>query len=152
MQVSLQSVAYTVTCSIVATYNAYVNPAHWISCFVIGLFLGTCQGYFWRYAAETEVFRWAVKKETAVEVLTSSMPGLGITIINVIAMDIISKTIPFPSSWNLRIGTFVCDLETLYYGFAASFCGVVTGELFQLDMLKRSTDPEIQKFLEKAII
>ncbi|HEX2578855.1 MAG TPA: hypothetical protein VHK67_00430 [Rhabdochlamydiaceae bacterium] len=161
MQVSLQSAACTVTCSIVAIYNANESFALWMRCFVISLFVGTCQGFFCRCAAErdnktgnTSLFGWdkIVKKETAVEFLANSMPGLGTTVINLIALNIIRETLPFPWNWNVGIGTRVLDLRTLFFGFAAGLCGHVVGNLFQLDMLRRSSDPEIQKLLEKVIL
>lgn|GEM_PF-798024 len=160
MQVSLQSKFYFCACTVVATCNAYANPSIWITAFVISHFIGICEGYFYRSAAQSDNKRgnsgWnlykIVQKETATELLAASMPGLGALIINLIALGLIKKRIPPLQSWYPRPEKSIYDLGTFFYGFAAGYCGHVVGNLFQLDMLRRSSDPEIQKLLEKAII
>ncbi len=157
MQVSLQSTVYLGTCAAINAYAAYSNPVRWVSAFALGVLVGTERGRYYLSAARDgyqpgnnvgmawNAFTDQEVKEKAVKSLTNSMPGLVLTALNSLALGLINKRVPLPSGWNPLIGVVICDVAVLGFGRSV-------GKLFQLDILRRNPDLEIQRLLAKTII
>jgi len=157
MQVSLQSTVYLSVCTAINGYAAFSNPVRWITAFVLGVLVGTLHGRSHLRAARegyqpgnTQGQGWdAIEdrtiREIAVASLASSMPGLVLTAIHLLALGFISKKIQLPSGWDPLIGVCFCDFASFYYGLRV-------GQLFQLDILQRDTNPDIKRLLAQTTI
>ncbi len=157
MRVSAQSIVCLGTCVAINAYAAYSNPVRWVTTFALGVLLGTGIGRSDLRAAREghqpgnkmgqgwDAGKDQAIRENAVKSLASSMPGLAITAINLLALGLISQRVQLPSGWDPRIGTYFCD-------FAAFGLGGHVGELFQLDILRKNLDPKIQELLAQTII
>ncbi|HEX2578854.1 MAG TPA: hypothetical protein VHK67_00425 [Rhabdochlamydiaceae bacterium] len=157
MQVTLQTKIYFGACLAINIYNAYANPVRSITAFAFGVFAGTWMGQRnlydaqnghqtgnnlgmgWNSGQDLEI------RKNAVDSLANSMPGLLTTAIQLVALGLITKKIQLPSGWDPRIGTYFCDFAALDLGYAV-------GNFFQLDILRKSTDRQLQKLLDQTTI
>lgn len=155
MQVSLQSKICLGTCVVVSAYAAYSNPMRWITLYALGTLVGVIKDFNTFNAAikghqPDKVDDWdAVKdqeiRENAVKSFTNSMPGIGWTVIHLLALGLISQRVQLPSGWHPLIEVVICSEP----GFAT---GLIGAAFFYLDKLKKDQNPQIQNLLMQAII
>jgi hypothetical protein len=150
MYVSLQSKVCLGACVVISAYAAYSNPARWLTSFAVGVLLGNFWGHSDLQAAREGHFGWGESKDrkviaNAVESLANSMPGLVTTAINLLALGLIWQRVELPSEWDSRMGNYFCN-------FAALAFGRQIGKLFQLDILRKDQDHQIQNLLDQATI
>jgi len=140
MQISLQSAVCFTTCAAVSAYSAYSDYLSWVSCFAIGIIWGYNMGQQARAKLDNQPDVQQLK------CLTDSMPDMTVTAIHLIALGFISQRIQSPSELGIRLATIFCS------GLASLAFGMNVGKLSQLDILRRSENPQIQELLKKAII
>src|SRR5579872_6287436 len=83
MQVSFQSKLCLAACTLISAYSAYSNPKGWLTSFVIGVLMGTYDGYHNRHTAEQtkwpdiqgQTYLIHRVKELSTLSLARSMPG-----------------------------------------------------------------------------
>lgn len=144
MQVSLQSAVCLTTCTLISAYSAYSNYLSWVSCFAFGIIWGYNMGQ--NALEKLDNHPDAQQLNRAVKFLTNSMPDITVTAIHLVALGFISQRIQSPSELGIRLATIFCS------GLASLAFGMNVGKLFQLDILRRSENPQIQELLKKAII
>lgn len=159
MQISFQSGVYLGLNAVIGALSIYNTTARdrWITAFAVGVLVGTIisgsalnSGLNGYNPGNSYGMGWNINKddktrEAGVSHLIDSVPGFFTTAVNTIALAVITKSTDLFEPYGSRY-------ETVITGSSAFLLGYKLGHLFNLDRLRRSSDPNVTKFTAKAVI
>lgn len=159
MEFSIESCAYLGLNAVLGGLSLYHTPTRdrWIAAFALGVLAGgmkssvdlqnALDGYVPgnSYGLGWDSFEDNRVRERGVSSLVNSVPGFFTTLINAVALAVVTKSSNVLEPYGSRY-------EPYMTGTSAFLLGYKLGHLFNLDRLRRNRDPEVAKFTDRVVI
>jgi hypothetical protein len=144
MRVSFQSKVYCGICVVAGAYNAYSNPVQWITCFALGVLIGTIETRLAHHFIADTHQDTAEDRQFKKESVQSCMPDHIAPLAQVMSAGLLSQRIKV----HPRIAPFMGSMPYV----AATMLGVIATRLVSLEVLRRKPDPYIQQLLRPIVL